>query len=213
MRKLLTAAAVCLMAAGVAPAQKYEIGVVGGISRPSRTILGSPAVTGGNDDDTRFRLSPGTGFGVRLTRNTKGYYGHELGFIRSRATLMTRSYAEDGTSTPVEDKVAIDQLFYNFLIYFMPAGERWRPFITGGIQGFRYQSPGVGNFLTTEWARTWGANYGGGIKLMPVRHILVRLDARQYLGGKPYNLQFSDISRGGGWLKQFEATAGFSITF
>jgi uncharacterized ubiquitin-like protein YukD len=44
--------------------------------------------------------------------------------------------------------------------------------------------------------------------------VLLRVDFRDYIGGKPYDLRFADDSRfTGGLLQTLEGTVGFSIAF
>ena len=124
-----------------------------------------------------------------------------------------RETVEGKTVTSVlEDRVVIRQAYYNFLMYFMPKGERWRPFMTGGIHVTEYGAPGFEDWPTGK-SRNWGFNYGGGIKLRLFPHALVRLDVRDYIGGKPYDLESEDMMKFGGRLRMFEASAGIVITF
>jgi len=209
MRNLLPTAGLLLVMTGVAAAQTFEIGPMGGLSRPSRTALGSLSLSGGRDDDTKMKGE--YGYGARFTWNPHQYYGHELGYMRSRATIVAK--IRDGSSvTDREGRIYNQQASYNFMMYMMPRGERFRPFITVGLMLTEYGQPGF-----AEWdagkSRNYGGNYGGGLKIKLVKNALVRLDARQYLGGKPYGLQFADPARSGGLYRQLEATAGFSVTF
>jgi hypothetical protein len=214
-------AATAALAACLAPAigrlnaQTWEVGGTGVVGGFSEADLGSVASNDREGEQTR--VVGRRGFGLRLTRNTPGYYGHELGYIRSDA-IVRSNVLVDGVRTQREDGVRVQQIFYNFLIYFMPAGERWRPFITGGLQTHQYGTPDI-----TGWpgggTRKYGVNYGGGLKLLLSRNALIRFDIRDYITGKPYNLFFApgDIAsnpfRGGGRLRQYEFSAGFSFAF
>jgi hypothetical protein len=192
-----------------AQAQTFEIGAMGSLVRTKQTPLGSLDVTGGEDDDTSIRAR--NGLGARFTWNTPGYYGHEFGFSRTRATLRTRT-REDRTVIEHQAPVYIYGVTYNFLMYFMPSGERVRPYVTGGLQMFQYAEPNI-----EVWAygksRNYGGNYGGGLKINLFKHAMLRVDAREYIGGKPYGLNFSGIGETGGLMRTREASAGFSITF
>jgi len=190
--------------------QRFEIGVLGAKTRINDAPLGSldddPL-----DDDTS--LEGEYGYGARFTFNTRGYYGHEIGYINSRAVFRTRLEAEDGaTRITHEDRIRIQQAFYNFMIYFMPAGERWRPFITGGLQIHQYGDPNIPDIEVGK-SRNYGANYGGGIKLRLFRNALARFDVRDYIGGKPYDLTFEDPTRSGGVVRHLELSFGLSLTF
>jgi opacity protein-like surface antigen len=204
----------CLPAYG----QKYEVGAFFAFDRMSRKPLGTVRQTGGADTDTRF--GDGTGFGIRLTQNTKGYYGHEVSYERSHITLRANVdefvFGTDGSiflGNPVDrkEKVRQSRLGYNFLMYMMPAGEWWRPYITIGVATIRTDPP---RFIewTSAGARNFGANIGGGIKLMPAKHMLVRLDFREIMVGRPFTLTFPQSSSQGSLL-QAEVSAGFSYAF
>ncbi len=213
MKKLLFAACFCLVVCAAARPQAHEISVVGAYRRINPTPLGSISEEGNKDDDTK--LKGGSAYGARLTLNTKGYYGHEVGYLYGRAKLTTTLRTTEGdttVTTVAEDRVILRQAFYNFLIYFMPRGERWRPFITGGAQAHQYGAPDIPEWPTGS-SRNYGFNYGGGIKLRLFEHALVRLDVRDYIGGLPYNLKFEDEMKFGGRLRQREASFGLSIGF
>jgi hypothetical protein len=200
-----------VLSAGIAAAQTYEVSVSAALTKISNTGLGSIDQTDGQDDDSR--LKGGEGAGIRLTVNTKGYYGHEAGFVYSRAVFRTKTTPEGATVRGTfEDKVAVKQYFYNFLMYMMPRGERWRPYITVGGQMVEYGEPSVPNW-PGGGDRTYGFNYGGGIKLKIVKGLLFRIDARDYIHGKPYDLTYEDITRSGGIFRQQEYSAGFAIGF
>jgi hypothetical protein len=213
--KFISYGSAAILLAGAAFAQTWEVGALGAYHRISDAPLG--ALESSDRDGENTTLQGKQGFGVRITLNTPGYYGHELGFVRGRATLSANPRDANRVRVSRHDDVNVDQLFYNFLMYFMPAGERWRPFIAVGAQTHRYGAPDF-----PEWSggghRNYGANYGGGIKLFPTKNTLFRLDVREYLTGKPYNLFFDqDVAtggfRGGGRLRQLELSAGFSIAF
>ena len=198
--------------------QKYEIAPIAAYQRTSREPLGSISSVEPRDDDTKFR--DGAGIGLRLTWNTKGYYGHEIGYLVSRFKLESKVRAEETAAvTVLRDRVVVQQAFYNFIMYMMPAGERWRPFITGGAQGYQYGAPKFADWPTGA-TRNWGVNWGGGLKLKLMKHALVRFDLRDYIGGKPYDLTFQESGTGietksqaGGFIHQIEGSVGIAITF
>jgi hypothetical protein len=202
--------------AAAAFAQKIEIGPVVAYQRMTKEFLGTINTSGGRDDDTRF--AHGIGYGVRFTWNTRGYWGHEITLLQNRIPLRTRVVTSAG---PVrrEEKVKIRQGAYNLLAYFMPRDERWRPFITGGIHLHDYPAPNFAEW-TTSGSRNYGGNFGGGIKFVLFKHAIFRIDVRQYIGGKPYDLTFQQTNTGGfprgasgGLIRQLEGTAGVSIGF
>ena len=216
MVKTLSYAAVwlCLAAGAAARAQTYELGVMGGYPRWGRAPLGSISPELAKDGDTQLKGQ--YSFGASVTRNTKGYYGFELGYLRNmtRVTMVTRQTV--GTtvfSTNLEDRRPIHMVFANFLVYFMPKGERWRPFVTGGGQAYNFTRPAIPEFNGDDSIRHYGANFGGGVKLKLFKHALLRWDLRDYMGGKPWKLTFADSTRAGGRLHMIEGTMGFALTF
>jgi len=213
MRTPFTAAFLCLASCTLTRAQTWEISLSRLYPRISPTPLGSISEEGKEDDDTKLKGL--YGYGARLTSNTPGYYGHEIGFNynQARLTSKVRETVEGKTVTSVlEDRVSVRQAYYNFLMYFMPKNERWRPFMTGGIHATEYGAPGFEEWPTGK-SRNYGFNYGGGIKLRLFPQALLRLDMRDYIGGKPYDLESEDMMKFGGRLRMFEASAGLVITF
>jgi opacity protein-like surface antigen len=197
-----------LAAAPVLP-QTWEVSAGGGAMRPARKGLGSLSTDSPKNDDTRLRGT--TGYGVRLTANTKGYYGFELGYIRSRATM--EATIRTGTETlDRRGRLTIQHAFFNAIAYMMPKGERWRPFLTVGMQGQLYSRPNIDEF-TDPSSRNYGFNYGGGLKIKLAKHFLVRLDVRDYIGGAPYGLTLEEEKLSLGTLRHLEGSFGLSITF
>ncbi len=213
MRKtLLYAAIFCLAASFAAQAQTVEIGIQGGYPRWGKAPLGSISPELVEDHDTQFKGD--YGIGASLTVNTKGYYGFELGYLRNYSRITTVSRTTQNTTvfaTNFEDRRAIHIAYANFLCYFMPKGERWRPYVTGGGQGYDYPRPpmlGPGGGV-----RHYGANFGAGLKLKLFKHALLRWDVRDYLGGKPWGLTFANAKNAGGGIHLIEGTMGFALTF
>lgn len=211
MKTIRSVALFSFLACGAVWAQRVEIGVMGGYPHLSGTPLGSVNVDTPLADDTKLKGQ--YSYGVALTWNTRGYYGSEIGYFQSRATFRTNvSTTTDSGSTVTtleKDRVMIQRLAYNFLIYFMPAGERWRPFVTGGIQVYKYGAPRIAAY-PGGGSRDYGANYGGGVKLKLFSHALARWDVRDYIGGSPYKIL---AGHPGGRIHQIEATLGLAITF
>ena len=210
MRKLLCVVPLSLAFLGSACAQTYEVSISRSLARMSKKPLGSNNTLLPVNDETTLRN--GSGYGIRFTLNSRGYYGHEIGFVHTRAGLRTVTFAADGTKTNVETNVRIEEAFYNFLIYMMPRGERWRPYITGGVQAHQTGNPKIANW-TGRASRNYGVNYGAGIKFKLVNHVLFRLDLRDYFTGVPYDLQFSDIEGYRGFFRQQEASFGLALGF
>src|SRR5205814_2159326 len=85
-------------------------------------------------DDTRLHsLQPA--YGAFITRNTKGYYGFEADFLRSKARMDAKLIPLTGTDRVSETgSLWLNQFSFNGICYFMPRGERFRPFVTAGAQ-------------------------------------------------------------------------------
>jgi hypothetical protein len=135
------------------------------------------------------------------------------------ATIRTET-GTTTTETQREAKADVHQLSYNFMMYMMPSGEFWRPYITVGAQYFQYNRPDIPEW-TNQRTRNFGINYGGGIKFNVAKHLLLRADFKHYIGGKPYDLRFDETtsvtgvpsSNSGGTIGQFEGAVGIGITF
>ncbi len=198
-------------------AQRYEVSVGANLLRLDSKPLGSVATTGGLDSDTYFKKVSVEGASLRLTWNTKGYFGHEIGYSYNRSTLnvTTRTTDADDNVTVTKNpyKVKVQQLTYNFLMYMMPAGERFRPYITLGATVQEYGAPSLAEW-THGKSRNYGGNFGGGIKIRLFPHTQMRLDLRQHFVGSPYDLQFQDSQKlSGGLMKNANASVGFGVTF
>ncbi len=198
-------------------AQRYEVSVGANLLRLDGKPLGSVATSGGLDTDTYFQKVSVEGASLRLTWNTKGYFGHEIGYSynRSKLNITTRAFDDDDNEivTQNQRKVKVSQLTYNFLMYMMPAGERFRPYITLGATVQDYGAPSLDEW-THGSSRNYGGNFGGGIKVRLFPHTQMRLDLRQHFVGSPYDLQFQDTQKlSGGLMKNSSASVGFGVTF
>jgi hypothetical protein len=197
-------------------AQRFEVSAFGGYPRFSHPLLGSLSDTPVDTDTTLQRANYFVG--VRATYNTKGYYGHELEYSIQHLLFRTNYTTTDAdgneVSTLYQDKIKLQMLSYNFLAYFMPRGERWRPFVTGGIQRYKYSAPHIPVWPGGGYSNL-GFNFGAGIKFKLFPHALARLDIRERIGGRPYirQLQFSGNNLATGFTHMFDASAGLGITF
>jgi hypothetical protein len=121
---------------------------------------------------------------------------------------------ENGTlvTSTEENTFKAYRLNADFLAYWMPRSSRWRPYFAGGFQGYNYSLPHIANW-PDGGTRTWGGNFGVGLKLVPLKHTLLRLDFRDYIGGQPWRLLLSTPGATAGRIHQLEGSAGFSLTF
>jgi hypothetical protein len=207
-------AALSVLISGLAAAQTWEVGVGGSFIRFGGQLLGSASTQNKEDDDTKLKGRPG--YGARVTLNTRGYYGHEISYFWHYADLSAKFRPDEKDPTAVllrQDRIRVEEAAYNFLMYMMPRGERWRPYITGGLQMARYGAPHFEEW-TQGSTRNYGANYGGGIKIRLFSRALFRADFRHCLGGKPYDLQYKDENKfPGGVLQQVQGSLGISVGF
>jgi len=212
MKQFLCFAVLILGVCAHAWGQTIEISALRGWARMSKTPLGSSSPESQDDRDTTFRN--GSSNGLRLTWNPHRYYGYELGYLQTNATLQVKIQdTSDGPKETLNRKVTLHQAFFDFLVYWMPKNERWRPYFAMGAQAQQGRNPRD----LPEWSgystRNYGVHYGAGIKIKLFNHAQVRLDARDYWTGKPYDLSFKDPIRTGGLLRQQEASIGFGLTF
>lgn len=208
--RLLVHAIPILLLAGPAAAQKYEVSVTGMVPRFSGN-LGSFIESDAKDDDTKLKGK--SGFGLRLSGNTRGYYGHEIGYFDIRSTMTANVIPLEGTVRESrQGRAKVRLATYNFLMYMMPRGERVRPYITVGIQAMDFRTPDILEFngLATQ---NYGGNYGGGVKMRLFSGLGIRLDFRHYYNGKPYELTSQDATQFGGIYKMIEGSAGIVFQF
>jgi hypothetical protein len=193
----LWAVVVLLCAFDVAsPAQVAEVSLNFGWAIMKDNVLGNGADLLG----TRFTIDNGFSLAARLTLNTRKFVGHEFGYAYSRTKL--------GTSPATSDQaLSTHQGFYDFLLYGLPEGSRIRPFLAGGGQFTTFVPPGA-SAAYGQGTTKYGGNFGGGVKVRVNSMFLVRLDARDYVTGKPFNL----VNQSGA-LHQIEVTAGLGLIF
>jgi opacity protein-like surface antigen len=197
---------------------KWEVAPVAGYLGLSKKVIGSANLDAPKDDDTTLHSKQPV-YGLRLTRNTKGYWGFEATLLRSRARIDSKLFPQDGSSTETvleTGNIWIHQAFFNGISYFMPNGERFRPYMTAGMQVQLYGKPPMPDWPFGR-SRKLGFNYGGGLKVQLSKNVLFRIDARDILGGSPYDLQFDTASslslRSPGLFRQLEGTIGIGIRF
>jgi opacity protein-like surface antigen len=196
-------------------AQQWEVAPVGGYLRLSKKPIGSLNQTTPKDDDTK--LAPRQpAYGLTVTLNTKGYYGVEAGVLRSRARIESNIDPGDGKPVVERGTVTQTQTFLNGVSYFMPRGERFRPYATAGFQAQFWNTPNLPNWSGRN-SKNIGFNYGGGVKIRLAKPVLFRLDVRDIWAGAPYGLQYGNSSdtslRSPGLYRQLQGTVGIGIMF
>src|ERR1700754_1086890 len=77
LRMLLRLALAAAATMSVLSAQNWEFAPVGGYLKLSKKVIGSANLDSPKDDDTTLHSRQPV-YGMRLTRNTKGYWGFEL---------------------------------------------------------------------------------------------------------------------------------------
>ena len=181
-------------------AQVAEFGAHGGASRINNKEIGSLTShgTGGGIVTQSLSLDDGWRFGFRLTLNNWRFAGHEFGYAYNRTKLDFGGGQEQG--------MAIHQGFYNFLLYATPEGARVRPFATGGGHFSNFVPPGA-SATQGRGDNKIGFNYGAGVKVRVTETWLFRVDYRDYITGKPFDLPGAE-----GRLRQTEISAGVSFT-
>lgn len=174
--------------------QAAEFWLGGGTSTLTNKGIGSFSTTGSAND---VQLKGGFRINFRLALNTRAYMGHEVGYAYNRTQLAVAGSADQG--------MAIHQGFYNFLLYATKEGSRVRPFGTGGVHFSNYVPPGS-SVSQGGGSTKFGVNYGAGIKVRLTSLFGIRLDFRQYLTGKPFDLPLVS-----GKLRLNEISASFGM--
>jgi len=173
-----------LLASGLRAQGGFEAGLHGGVSRVDKNI------------GAGYSLGNGFRIGSRMTANTEGYTGHEFGYAYNRTQLRT------GTT---QVGMAIHQGLYHFLFYANKLPSRVRPFVSGGGHFSNFTPPGA-SALQGGGVVKAGFNYGAGVKVRLNDSYLIRVDAKQYATGYPFNTGAT------GLLRQTEISLGFSLT-
>lgn len=177
----------------VAYAQQTEVAISGGVSRLQNASLGTDTSTGAD-----LKLDDGFRLAFRLTLNPYQHFGHEVGYAYSRTGFVSMGQQASA-------RTAIHQGSYAFLAYATREGSRIRPFAAGGAHFSNFVYPGYSGLSGGGQAKI-GVNYGGGVKFRIGEMWMLRMDARQYMTGKPFG--FPGAS---GALRQNEISVGFGI--
>ena len=181
--------------APVSSAQVGEISLSLGQSLFKNNKLGSAG-----DLASQYKVKDGFRIAARLTLNTRRFIGHEFGYAYNHSKLGL-------TNAPDEANMPVHQGFYDFLLYLTPEGSFIRPFGAGGGQFSTFVPPGASITYGTGTTK-YGLNYGAGVKIRLTPIFALRLDVRDYITTKPFDL----IGKSGA-LHQIEASAGLGLYF
>jgi hypothetical protein len=195
--------------------QSRAIWINAGGSLIGSGYIGTPQLTGGSSND--LKLTGGAMFTVRFDLAQGDHFGHEFQYLNSR--MQVQYTYEPGAP---QQGAAINQGEYNFLGYINKRESKVRVFGTVGAGLVHFARPsdsGIGcesqNCTVASQPATTGGNnkfefnYGGGAKFRITPRYGFRLDVRQYVNSKPWNLPQSP----GGMLRMTEVSAGFGISF
>lgn len=188
-----------LLALGALPAfgQGAEIGVTVGWSNFTNNSIGQDIQFA--DDPVDYTVDDGIRIGARMALNTRDFIGHEFSYAyqNSNLDILDQSYGS----------ISIHNIYYNFVLHATPEGSAVRPFITGGAGVTVFNPPGFSSF-SGAGDNQFGYNYGAGVKFRLTGIYGMRLDIRDHVTGKPFDLPNND-----GRLHNLEISAGFSLLF
>lgn len=151
------------------------------------------------DDPAEYTLDDGVRIGTRMGLNTGTFIGHEFSYAWQKSSL--KILGDDYGS------MSIHNIYYNFVLHATPEGSAVRPFVTGGGGVSVFNPPGVSSF-SGAGDNKFGYNYGAGVKIKVTDTYGIRLDVRDHVTGKPF-----DLPDNGGRLHNLELSAGFSLLF
>jgi opacity protein-like surface antigen len=177
--------------------QGAEIGLTVGWGNFTKNTIGSSQEFA--DQPSDYTVDNGIRIGSRMDLNTGNFIGHEFSYAwqHSNLKIAGQSYGS----------MSIHNIYYNFLLHATPEGSAIRPFITGGAGVSVFNPPGVSSF-SGYGDNKFGYNYGAGLKFKVTESYGFRLDVRDYVTGKPF-----DLPDNSGRLHNLEFSAGFSLLF
>ena len=201
-----------LLCASAALAQQYEIGAdIGYGWYRSGTVFGSGTQV---DAGIRNRFAAGAVIGEDL-------YQHLAGEIRYTYQDGHAFVQAPGVKTDIQSES--HAITYDMLFHFKDRESRFRPFLAAGagIKGYVVTGPepspqplpGVVSLVNHDvW--TFVASLGGGVKYVIHRHVIVRVDFRDYLTKFPKNqILPAPNNTARGIFQQFTPMFGVSYWF
>jgi hypothetical protein len=202
-----------LLAAGVACAQEWEVGAIGGYGY-------SPHLTVSNGSTSaQTGIRAGGLVGVFAGDDMYKFWSGELRYIYRFDDLQLSS----GKITAPSFSAHTHIITADFLGHFRPKGSSVRPFVAfgGGIKvmvGSGIESAGqpLGNFaaLTATHEILPVADIGGGVKIDLHKNLRLRVEMRDYLSPAPSKvIAPAPGSRLGGVMNDFQGMVGLSLTW
>ena len=199
--------------AGNASAQSREMWFSTGWSHISSGDIGTDQLTGGAAHD--LELKGGYMLAVRFALNEGNHTGHEIQYLNNR-TKVQYNYQNASLGG------AINQGGYNFIGYLNGKESEVRFFGTIGAHLTNFARPSASALgcisanctvanqpPATGGNSKFGFNYGAGAKVKIKSKFGFRLDVRQYVNGKPFDLPLATK----GVLRQTEISAGVGVSF
>jgi opacity protein-like surface antigen len=177
-----------------------------GLGTDQISPLGGP-VNGATSNDVK--LTNDWRFSFRFGFNQGDHFGHEIQYAYNRTQLQYNvPEVVQGVTEPSKSGMAFHQGGYNFL-YYLGTGtdRRIRPFATAGVMFDTFVPPG--SSLYGGGSTKFGANFGAGVKVHIKGIWAARLDAREYVSGKPA----FGFPLNSGALWQTEISAGVGVGF
>ena len=177
--------------------QGAEIGVTVGWGKFTTNAIGLEEAFG--EEPAEYTIDDGLRIGTRMGLNTGNFIGHEFSYAwqKSKLDILDQSFGS----------MSIHNIYYNFMLHATPEGSVIRPFVTGGGGVSVFNPPGVSSF-SGAGDNKFGYNYGAGIKIKMTESYGIRLDVRDHVTGKPFDLPNND-----GRLHNLEISAGFALLF
>jgi hypothetical protein len=189
MLKSLTCAAVMFAAAaGLASAQEsqWEVGVIGGVGfSPNLTVRNATTSASAS-------IRPGLTVGVYGGQDTYRFWSGEATYLYRDGNLRLSGNGQSVTFGAHTHLITGD-----FLAHFKPRGARIRPFVSfgGGIEVME----GTGQESFNQPLKTLAAltatrevlpvgEVGGGVKVRVANHLLLRVQARDYISKAPHEV-------------------------
>jgi Outer membrane protein beta-barrel domain len=174
---------ICCFTGGIACAQEWEVGAIGGFGfAPDLTLQGAAGTASAG-------LQNGGVIGAFIGEDTREHLGGEVRYLYRDSSLKLSS---DGTTTDFSGRSHI--IHADLLPYFRGRESRLRPFVAFGggvtiVQGTGPQSASqpLGRFaalINTNQVLATG-DFGAGVKFNASRHLRIRFEIRDYISIHP----------------------------